>query len=96
MQQYVALVTKELEKKKLVQIKFANDLKNLLSNPRNCTYFIIIIIKIIEKNLHIYKELNRTLIQGRNRGNFLGEAKIEIGLTYLKIWVRQLPCLPYH
>ena len=33
MQQYVALVTKELEKKKLVQIKFVNDLKNLLSNP---------------------------------------------------------------
>ena len=45
-------------------------------------------------------------MQGRNHRIFLGEAEpmgghnlpslVEIGLTYLKIWVRQLICLPYH
>ena len=44
-------------------------------------------------------------VQGRNPRNFLGEEEpmgghnltslVEIELTYLKIWVRQLPCLPY-
>ena len=44
--------------------------------------------------------------QGRNHRIFLGKVEpmgehnlpslVEIGLTYLKICVRQLPCLPYH
>ena len=46
------------------------------------------------------------LSQGRNQGKILGVAKllgghnllslVEMGLRYLTVYVRQVPCLPYH
>ena len=56
---------------------------------------------VITNNLHL-----PVYVQGRYHEKKLGQTKpivghnlpplIEIGLTYLKIQVRQLPCLPYH